>query len=113
MTFKQEVQAVDFFKRCSCGGPHGLALYVDADDGGVDLIDEHYRLWDNLDLRGVWQRIKAAWWSLSGQHHGFASMVLHGDDLREFADRLSEAADKHDQWRRLTPQPPRTGGSEP
>lgn len=99
MSFRLDDAAFTFYRPCSCGGPHGLAVYVDTNDGMVQFFDSHYRLSDNLDLRGLWQRVKAAWWMLSGQHCGSADMVLTNEDVREFAESMAQAADKHDEWR--------------
>lgn len=99
MSFRLIDEAEDFMVPCSCGGPHMLSVYVDKDDGMVTFIDAHYRMYDACDIRGVWQRIKAAWWILSGQHCGYADMVLTNDGVRQFADLMTKAADKHDEWR--------------
>jgi hypothetical protein len=99
MATKADRDPIDFWRRCSCGGPHGLAVYLDAEDGMVTFMDEHYRYGDVLDLRAMWQRVKAAWWVLSGQHFSYADMVLANDDVRAFADLMVQAADRHDAWR--------------
>lgn len=99
MSFRLDDAAFTFYRPCSCGGPHGLAVCVDKDGAVLTLMDAHYRLSDNLDLRGVWQRVRAAWWMLSGQHCGSSDMVLTNEDVREFAELMVQAADKHDEWR--------------
>jgi len=101
MPFKLDGAPANWYQPCSCGGPHGLAIYVDKDDGTLSLMDQgSYRLNDFLDLRGVLARIRTAWWILTGKHCGYADMVLVNDDVRKLAQIFADAADAQDVWRR-------------
>lgn len=101
MTFRiDNEEPATFVQACSCGEySHGIAVYVDRDDGTVAIYDQYLRPGDALDLRGLWDRIRAAAYVLAGRRHGYACVILHAPALREFARLLSQSADAHDRWR--------------
>ena len=75
--------------RCDCGWPfHSLCINpLDDEWPGICITVVNSR--HDFSFR---ERLKAAWRVLRGDEHAFSEVLIHRDDVAEFAEYVAELA---------------------